>query len=263
MATSYDNAFFSFITNDSLPSARLLVPLVMEMLHPQSVVDVGCGPGAWLRAFAENGVRSIRGFDGDYIDSSALLIDKKHFISTDLTQPITLDCRYDLAVCIEVAEHLSSKHADGLIGQLTTAAPAVLFSAAIPGQGGTNHLNEQWLGYWRDLFAKRGFTMIDAFRPTIRDDRRIAFYIRQNLVLFLNDSVWRSHPAFQTCACDGTAPCTEWVHVEVYKTWLVRATTEPGVRELLGSLPCAILRSIGRKLRIARARGKLIAKPSK
>lgn len=254
MATVYDSAFFSLLADDSLKNARLIVPLVMEMLRPESVVDFGCGPGAWLRVFVENGVNVIRGIDGDYIDPSTLLIDQAHFSPADLTKPIILDRKYDLALCIEVAEHLPSEYANALIELLTSSAPAVLFSAAIPGQGGTNHLNEQWLGYWRDLFAKQGFSMIDTLRPRIRDDSRVAFYIRQNLVLFLDNIMLASRPTLDGRADDAYASNDEWVHADLYRTWLSRATTKNfGVKEIVSRLPAAILRSIARRLKRDRA----------
>jgi SAM-dependent methyltransferase len=223
----------------------------MELLSPRSVIDFGCGPGAWLRAFIENGVREVRGIDGDYVEQEKLLIDPQHFVVADLTKAFSLDRNYDLAVCIEVAEHLPEASAAALIEQLTSAAPAVVFSAAIPGQGGTNHVNEQWLQYWRDLFTERKFAMVDAFRPQIRDDTRVASYIRQNLVLFLSDSMCPSLPALsqltdESCEFDG-----DWVHVDLYKKWLARAR-DRGVKEILSRLPAAIRRSIARRLKRVR-----------
>lgn len=248
MATVYDRAFFSFIAEESLRSARAIVPIVMDLLAPKSVLDVGCGFGAWLQEFAESGVGVILGIDGDYVERGQLLIEPTFFVARDLTGPITLDREYDLALCIEVAEHLPPSSASMLVEELTSAAQAVMFSAAIPGQGGVNHINEQWLDYWRVRFSARGFTMIDAFRPQIRDDSRIAFYIRQNLVLFVSDRLLASCAKLHLLAekpCDSES---EWVHADVYKKWLRRETRQFGVRELLAKLPLAILRSVVRRL---------------
>ena len=253
MTIAYDSTFFANVAHDSLRSARVVVPMIMELLMPQSVVDVGCGTGAWLRAFVENGVSEIQGIDGDYIDREKLLIDSQNFVAQDLTESIVLDRSYDLALCIEVAEHLPCTSAAGLVEQLVRAAPAVMFSAAIPGQEGTNHLNEQWLSYWRSRFSEFKFTMIDAVRPQIRDDVRIAFYIRQNLVLFVSDSLLASRPlhCFSSRKDDGCE--NEWVHIDVYKKWLARATTEPGVKEVLRRFPSAIVRSVVRRMRVRSA----------
>jgi hypothetical protein len=252
MSTAYDSAFFSFVADDSLRNARLIVPVVMELLSPKSVVDVGCGPCAWLRAFVENGVSLIRGIDGEYVERNKLLIDPRDFVAADLTESISLDQFYDLAVCIEVAEHLPQSTAANLIERLSSAAPAVLFSAALPGQEGVHHVNEQWLCYWRELFYKQGFAMIDAFRPRIRDDTRIAFYIRQNLVLFVSDAVLASRPALRSLVDDECESDSEWVHVDLYKRWLLRATADPGVKEIVRRLPGAMFRSITRRLKRSR-----------
>jgi SAM-dependent methyltransferase len=258
MATTYDKEFFSFVADDSLRSARVVVPIIMQLLSPKSVLDIGCGPGAWLRAFVENGVSQIQGIDGDYIDRERLLIEPQYFIAADLTKPIVLNPEYDLVVCIEVAEHLPSANANGLVEKLACAAPAILFSAAIPGQGGTNHLNEQWLGYWCNRFSEQGFMMVDAIRPRIRDDLRIAFYIRQNLVLFLSDRILASRPTLRHLAEKECDVDTEWVHADLYRKWLNRATTELGAKEILSRLPAAFYRAVGRRMKRSRAfRGKL------
>lgn len=249
MRTAYDTVFFSLVVDDSLRSARVVVPIVMELLSPKSVIDVGCGPGAWLRTFVENGVPVIRGIDGDYVKRDELLIDPQDFFAADLNQGFSLDGEYDLAVCIEVAEHLPEPSSFALIDLLTSAAPAVVFSAAIPGQGGTNHVNEQWLRYWHDLFTRRHYTMIDAFRPKIRDDVRVAPYIRQNLVLFLSERELESNAALRRLADEGCGADSEWVHVGLYEKWLRQAKTQLGVKEIFARLPGAIRRSIDRRLK--------------
>jgi SAM-dependent methyltransferase len=248
--SAYDKDFFSLVSNESLPSARIVVPLVMELLRPSSVVDVGCGLGAWLRAFRDNGVDVICGIDGDYVNEADLLIEHNSFIAADLTRPFIIEGKYDLAVCIEVAEHLPATHADALIAQLTDAAPAVVFSAAIPGQGGINHVNEQWPEYWRDLFARHGFMMVDAFRPHIRSNPRVAYYIRQNLALFLNhDAALNSSAAFTQQIEKAGSTDVEWVYVELYQRLFGQATAQPGLRQIIRELPAAIERSIRRRVK--------------
>src|SRR5262245_11052980 len=129
-----------------------------------SVVDVGCGRGAWLRAFRENGVEVIAGMDGDHIATSKLLIEPLSFRCVDLTKPLRSTEKYDLAVCLEVVEHLPSTAGRSLIASLTSVAPLVLFSAAIPGQRGTGHINEQWPPYWQSIFAGHGYVRLDPIR---------------------------------------------------------------------------------------------------
>jgi SAM-dependent methyltransferase len=182
--TPYDNCFFDQITDESLASARIVVPLLLELVQPESVIDVGCGRGGWLRAFQEHGVERLQGFDGFYVERSKLLIDEGSFTPVDISKPFTVGRSYDLALCLEVAEHLPRHAARGLVRSLAEAAPLVLFSAAVPGQGGTNHINEQWPSYWRALFAERGYRRLDPVRPRIWRNRYVASYYSQNLYLF-------------------------------------------------------------------------------
>src|SRR5262249_5217435 len=151
--TPYDAAFYEAQADGSLRSARVVVPLVTRLVEPRSVVDVGCGVGTWLRAFVENGVEDVLGVDGAYVDRNRLCIDPARFQAMDLARPQPLGRTFDLAVCLEVGEHLPTRAAPGLVAMLT-AAPVVLFSAAIPGQGGTNHVNEQWPNFWQRLFSR-------------------------------------------------------------------------------------------------------------
>ena len=143
-ATHYNNAFFDAHVEGSLPLARVVSEVLLKLILPRTVVDVGCGRGAWLKAFEEqvNGLE-VTGIDGDYVDWSKLLIDNERFVTADLSRLVRIDGRYDLALCLEVAEHLPTRSASGLVAALTSCAPLVLFSAAIPGQGGTHHVNER------------------------------------------------------------------------------------------------------------------------
>jgi SAM-dependent methyltransferase len=173
----------------SLESARVVVPIVMSLLAPTSVVDVGCGLGAWLQAFRENGVERIVGVDGDYIDTSRLLIPMECFRAVDITRPFEIDGPFDLAACLEVAEHLPKSCARSLVQRLVTLAPYVLFSAAVPCQGGVHHVNEQWPEFWRGLFAENGFKALDLIRKLIWKNRGVAYWYRQNIFLYVREDL--------------------------------------------------------------------------
>jgi SAM-dependent methyltransferase len=188
LSSLYDEQFFNSIEAGSLEAARVIVPILLGFMRPTSVVDFGCGRATWLKAFQENGVAEVLGLDGPYVDSNKLLINSRDFISVDLVKPVRLGHRFDLAVCLEVAEHLPAKGARNLVGSLAAAAPVVMFSAAIPGQAGTNHVNEQWPKYWEDMFSKLDYRRLDAIRPLIWFDTRIAWWYRQNIYLFATES---------------------------------------------------------------------------
>src|ERR1700730_5552918 len=144
---AYSKQFYDAQVDGALYAAGLIVPLLVESYRPQSVLDVGCGMGAWLKIFSEQGVSDYLGLDGAYVDRSKLYIPIQHFEACDLKNPPTLNRKFDLACCLEVAEHLAPESAPALIDYLVTQAPVVLFSAAIPGQPGTNHVNCQWQSY--------------------------------------------------------------------------------------------------------------------
>ncbi len=187
-AAHYGEAFYDFLAEGSLRSGQIVAPLVQQLVHAKSVVDVGCGLGTWLRAFQENGADTVLGLDGDYVDLNKLRIDRANFRPTDLKQPIRVDRQFDLALCLEVGEHLPAKTCGNLVQALVDFAPVVLFSAALPGQGGTNHINEQWPEFWARRFAKRGYRQLDVIRPQIWQDGRVELWYRQNLYLYANEA---------------------------------------------------------------------------
>jgi SAM-dependent methyltransferase len=193
-------------------SARILVPIVVALLHPKNVVDVGCGRGAWLREMNALGVK-ILGLDGDYLKPSMLRFPPEYFRPTDLSSKFEIPPdRYDLAICLETAEHLPPANSRHLVRQLTQAAPQVLFSAAPPGQAGGGHINCQPLSYWRRIFEEFGFRMLDPFRPRLRDDRRVAWWYRQNAVLFATPEAISANPALAQYPEVERGLESEWVY---------------------------------------------------
>ena len=167
-------------------AARIVVPMVMELFHPASVVDFGCGLGDWLAEFQSRGVPRILGLDGAWVPVQNLQFPPTYFRTIEFTSTYTLEERFDLAVCLEVAEHFTDQHATRLISALTTAADVVLFSAAIPGQGGYEHINERFQKDWIDRFSAQGFTAFDLIRSRIWLHPDVAYWYQQNILLFAN-----------------------------------------------------------------------------
>jgi SAM-dependent methyltransferase len=154
------------------------------MVRAKTVVDVGCGDGNWLAVFRELGVGDTVGLDGDYVDRRLLQIPQDQFIVTDLSSPFELPRTFDLAVSLEVAEHLPEQSAEGFVHSLIRLAPVVLFSAAIPFQGGIHHLNEQWPDYWAAIFKMHGYLPIDCIRGKIWVNDDVDYPYVQNTLLF-------------------------------------------------------------------------------
>ena len=184
LAPHYDGTFFERLAHGARPSAAAVIPLVIKLARPGSVLDVGCGVGSWLAEWISAGVPDVLGLDGDYVDRAALGVPAANFRSADLSHPFSLGRRFDLVQSLEVAEHLDESCADGFVASLTAHADTVLFSAAIPGQGGTHHVNEQWPSYWIAKFARHGFRAFDVIRPAIWAEPMIEYWYRQNTLLF-------------------------------------------------------------------------------
>jgi hypothetical protein len=223
--SDYDARFYAELAPGVSRSANVIVPIVLSRVHPTSVVDVGCGVGGWLKVFHDHGVVDLAGFDGDHVARSALLIEPPRFRAVDLSKDFSLDRTFDLAVSLEVAEHLPASRARPFIRLLTGAAPAVLFSAAIPGQGGTGHVNEQWQDYWRALFRAEGYLPVDFIRPLVRGLRSVEPWYQQNVVLY-------GSPRFLAAHADLEAVNDELSLNQVHPDFYQRARA-PGLREIM------------------------------
>jgi len=93
-----------------------------------------------------------------------------------------------------VAEHLPDKYADIFVDSLTNLGPVIVFSAAIPFQGGDNHVNEQWPDYWIKRFKERGYVVIDCLRDQLWEKENVCAFYAQNMMLFCEESWLNNHP---------------------------------------------------------------------
>lgn len=187
MSTLYDDRFHEVRRSGSNASARVAVPIIQQLVSPQSVLDVGCGIGAWATAWIANGVGDVIGVDGDFVDRRHLQLPQQRFVGHNLSEPLDLGRRFDLVTCLEVAEHLPAASASTLVESLVRHADVVVFSAAIPGQGGTGHINEQWPSYWVAQFAHLGYRPFDLLRGRLWDNDQVEWWYQQNCLLFATD----------------------------------------------------------------------------
>jgi SAM-dependent methyltransferase len=190
--------------------------MVCALLRPRQVVDVGCGLGAWLAAFREAGVVDCLGIDDASVDRSRLVLPAEQFRAHDLSQPFAVERTFDLALCLEVAEHLPAASAEHLVGSLVRLAPVVLFSAAIPFQGGDNHINEQWPEYWAARFRAHNFLAIDYFRRHLWQDERVMWWYAQNLLLYARADVLLAHPGLVRAFAETNRNQLALVHPQRY-----------------------------------------------
>lgn len=228
--SNYDEQFYdSGATDLGRTSAAVVTAEVLKYLTPTSMVDVGCGNGAWARAFADAGVEDYLGVDGPWVDDKWLDIPADRFVRQDISQGLKLDRRVDLAVCLEVGEHLPQTSAARLVADLVAAAPVVLFSAAIPYQGGTGHVNEQWPSYWAAKFAAHEYVAVDVLRVPLWDNEDVAYFYRQNLSFFAARSALADYPALAEGYARTGGSLADLVHPEVWRRRSLQPVNVPRI----------------------------------
>lgn len=171
----------------SSKGAKAVVPILMKELVgdpylrwrvPNNVLDVGCGAGAWSDAFEAYGAEVVR-IDGEWAQPKP-----DYVCDLSSEKPFDFAREFDLALCIEVAEHLNEEAGLNLVKTIAVHAKSVLWSAAVPHQGGTGHVNEQWPEYWAAVWAKYGFGAADVIRPKIYGRPEVPWYFQQNMILY-------------------------------------------------------------------------------
>jgi len=191
--TKYDRNFFERQKKDAEVSFLGIIKCLNRHLggaEISSAIDLGCGLGYFLNTYkkvwqGEGKKLKVHGVDGDYVQRDMLALNKDEFEAYDLKKVYRTDATYDIAISTECAEHLPPQRADSFVEDLTRLSDIVLFSAAVPYQGGTEHINEQPVTYWIKLFDKYGYEFRDIIRPDIWDDSSIATCYRQNMVIYV------------------------------------------------------------------------------
>ena len=242
---AYDARFYAGHVAASLRSARIYLEYLWRFTQPRSVLDVGCGRGAWLKACHERGSQVLLGYDGGWNSQSEMIDDSVRFLSIDLNEPFSVPHKVDLAMSLEVAEHLLPFVAPQFVRCLTDASDTVLFGAAYTRQGGTNHINEQQHSYWAHLFAERGFAPFDLFRPVFWGNKDVCFWYRQNTFLYCRRGSAASarieghgfkeivEPSFMDC-----------VHPDLFEL----TSGDPGFKSHVTDLAPSLWRAIRRRL---------------
>ncbi len=171
----------------SQKSAEIISEIVHRKISLKSVLDVGCGVGIWMKKWKERGVSVVHGVDAKWVKDGKFVVPKKWINFHNIEKPFNQGRKYDLVTCLEVAEHIHEEYSEILVDSLVRHSKNILFSAAVPGQGGVHHVNEQFQSYWVEKFEKRGYKAYDIVRPQTWNDERVKFYYSQNC-LFLSKS---------------------------------------------------------------------------
>lgn len=183
----YDDKWFDYIDRGARRSAAVVVAQLNEMLPVRSVLDVGCGRGVWLAELIRQGVADVYGVDGAYVAESRLAIPQEHFSWREVSRPFDLGRRFDQVICLEVAEQIPVERAENLLDNLVRHGDWILFSSAVPGQGGVYHVNERPLGYWREKFVSRGFRCFDPLRRRILGEAKVEPWYRYNTLFYAKE----------------------------------------------------------------------------
>jgi hypothetical protein len=236
----YDKIFYAQHQAGMLGSARAILPIVLAYFRVRSAVDIGCGCGAWLHVLEDYGVTDVRGYDGEYVERSLLLIDQTKFVPMDLRENFNIGRRFELALSLEVAEHLPKEFAEPFVERLVKAAPNVLFSAAIPGQGGTHHVNEQWQDYWRSIFKSFCYFPVDIVRPFIWGRADVEFWYQQNIVLYCSSEILEDNKVL--------VPVPDDISLNIVHPKLYEIKCEVRMGQALRLLPALAWRSVRRRV---------------
>jgi SAM-dependent methyltransferase len=247
----YHPAFYDRQSAASESSATQILPLVLDLVDVRSAVDVGCGVGPWLAVLESIGIDDYLGIDGGYVDRGKLHIAPSRFQAADLTQPMRLGRKFDLVLCLEVAEHLPETVAPTLVQSLCALGDVVLFSAAIPFQLGIHHINLRWPDYWAGLFARQSFACVDCLRRRVWTNKKVSWWYAQNAVLYVKQSAVPAYPKLAALGdVIGAAPLPlvhptnyEWMGSDLKR--LRELTDSPGVRHA----GAAFAKSIGALVR--------------
>lgn len=234
MRSNYGHSFYVERHRNTVYSAKTVLSLALKVLPPvESAVDFGCGVGTWLSVLGEMGVSKVKGLDGPWVEQNLLEIPTENFESVNFEEIISLPERYDLAVTLEVAEHVSEESSNQFVVSLINASDFVLFSAAIPSQGGVGHINEQWPEYWAKKFHENGYVPLDFIRKKIWNDENIPFWYRQNILVFAKEE---RLPSLNLDAVDASADgggIAALIHPDLYLSKIARMSSVRGTFKLL------------------------------
>jgi SAM-dependent methyltransferase len=246
LGSLYGENFYDRQMAASLASARKYLRHLWEYLQPNSVLDVGCGRGTWLRACRELGCNNLVGYDGPWNDQSKMVDTGIVFRGVDLNERFSPADKFDLAISLEVAEHLEVRYADRFVNSLAGCANSILFGAALVGQGGCNHINERMPSYWAHRFKQHDFVPFDLFRPMFWGDGEVCFWYRQNTFLYLRQGS-APYRAFKARGMDELADSAfmDCIHPELYSSKIA----DKSVMFKLDDLGRSVVRAFKRRIR--------------
>lgn len=182
----YNNEFYRHdVDENQAASAGGFAEALLECFSPRTLIDIGCGNGIYLRELNKRNVQVV-GCDGS--SHGVLLCPPEVFVfQFNLKEVLAVNRRFDLCLCLEVAEHIPNRYSQNLVETCCRASDLVVFSAAPVGQGGTDHINEQPAEYWENLFAQAGFRKSHGDTAKLREKfnhRNVVHWLRENTSVY-------------------------------------------------------------------------------
>ena len=188
--SSYSSSFYSSVTTRAHAASEIVTSIVLKNFSPESIIDIGAGDGIWLSTMAKKG-RARRLTAVDLPGSRFGLLKNLEFPVELLTMNfedhmLQNHKAYDLAICVEVIEHISTDRALLLLDWISQNCRTIIFSGATTGQGGTHHINEQSQSYWLSAMMSRGLVPCDNLRPALLNSRIVPSYYQNNVFFYVN-----------------------------------------------------------------------------
>jgi len=245
LGSHYDDVFYKKQIDGSVRSAMAVLGHLFKYYTPTSMLDIGCGRGAWLASAERLGVETLHGLDGSWVKSDELMSSNIIYSPVDMEESIVINMKYDLAISVEVAEHLTEKAARKFVEALCAASDVVLFSAAVKCQGGENHVNEQRQSYWVALFAENGYRCIDFIRPLVWNNSEVCPWYRQNTLIYVNQTREDLVDIFGKSADE---PLIDVIHPEMFENRVLsyrKREGDPTFRYCVGIMKSFLLSKIG------------------
>ncbi len=221
----YDQSWHLRFGSESSAAAAKILAYVVDTFSPESLIDFGAGAGHWVKIAVNLGIKDCTAVDGPWTDPSLIVIDKSLFHYHDLSRPICFHRRYDLALSLEAAQYLDEDGCINLINTLVQHADTILFSSAVPYQGG-NNVTERWQSHWAQLFEDRGYQPVDLIRPRFWNDSEIPYYYRQNTILYVKEIGSELERLESQLASGKKAWVLDMIHPEKWETLILGSRRE-------------------------------------
>lgn len=167
------------ISVEEKPFADRLALFMRDVVRPNMVLDIGCGPGHFVYSMRDVGVHCIG------IDIDDRIRGKQHLLCENILYSKLVS---DVAICLEVLEHIPEEDSDEVVDQICTMfLDTLIFTAAQPGQGGVGHINCQPKDYWLKKFLRNGIRRNTLMEDTLKhycQQGRYMGWFYNNLLVF-------------------------------------------------------------------------------